>query len=110
MNRILSALSLTIILTACSSVTIIEEQQELLPRVIAGTELNCPVTDLSHCSIPSPIQDLANRYFKNLENSDAEQYAAMLNIGEKALEARIHLIRAAEKSIDIQTICIRRGL
>jgi len=103
MNRILSALSLTIILTTCSSVTIIEEQQELLPRVIAGTELNCPVTDLTHCSIPSPIQDLANKYFTDLENSNPEQYAAMLNIGEKALEARIHLIRAANISIDIQT-------
>lgn len=103
MNRILSALSLTIILTACSSVTIIEEQQELLPRVIAGTELNCPVTDLSHCSIPSPIQDLADKFFTDSENGDPEQYATILNIGEKALEARIHLIRSAKVSIDIQT-------
>lgn len=103
MIRILSVLSLTIILTACSTVTIIEEQQEILPRVVAGTGLNCPVTDLSHCSIPSPIQDLANKYFTDLENSDPEQYATILNIGEKALEVRIHLIRAARISIDIQT-------
>jgi len=101
--RRLSALSFAIILTACSSVTIIEEQQEILPRVVAGTELNCPITDISHCSIPSPIQDLANKYFTDLENGDPEQYAAILNIGEKALEARIHLIRAAKISIDIQT-------
>lgn len=103
MLRILSALSLTIILTACSTVTIIEEQQEILPRVIAGTELTCPATDLAHCSISSPIQDLANKYFTDLDNGDPEQYATILNIGEKALEARIHLIRAAKKSIDIQT-------
>jgi len=103
MNRILSALSLTIILSACSTVTIIEEQQELLPRVIAGNELNCPITDMTHCSIPSPIQDLADQYFNNSENGEPEQYATMLNIGEKSLEVRIHLIRAAKKSIDIQT-------
>jgi len=103
MIRILSVLSLAIILSACSSVTIIEEQQEILPRVIAGNELNCPVADLTHCSILSPIQDLADQYFNDSENVDAEQYADILNIGEKALEARIHLIRAAKTSIDIQT-------
>jgi len=93
MIRRLSALSFAIILTACSSVTIIEDQQEILPRVVAGTELNCPVTDISHCSIPSPIQDLANKYFTDLENGDPEQYAAILNIGEKALEARIQIYK-----------------
>jgi len=103
MIRILSVLSLTIILSACSRVTIIEEQQEILPRVIAGNELNCPATDLTHCSILSPIQDLAEQYFNDSENADAEQYADIINIGEKALEARIHLIRAAKTSIDIQT-------
>jgi phosphatidylserine/phosphatidylglycerophosphate/cardiolipin synthase-like enzyme len=103
MIRILSALSLAVILSACSTVTIIEEQQQILPRVIAGNDLNCPVTDLSHCSIPSPIQDLASKYFTDLESGDPEQYADILNIGEKALEVRIHLIRAAKTSIDIQT-------
>lgn len=54
---------------------------------------------------PVPIQsellDLADKAFANSEQEG--NYAAVYNVGEYALASRVHLIRAARKSIDIQT-------
>ena len=45
--------------------------------------------------------DLADKAFANSEQEG--DYAAVYNVGEYALVSRVHLIRAARKSIDIQT-------
>ena len=100
--RTLFALSLIILVTACATVEIVEEREELLPRVIASTELTCPQTDLTRCSIDSPLQDLADE-LSNLTDNKNLHYATILDVGEKSLEARIHMIRAARKSIEVQT-------
>jgi phosphatidylserine/phosphatidylglycerophosphate/cardiolipin synthase-like enzyme len=55
-----------------------------------------------HCAIPSEYQDLADSAF-NGPVSKGLHYVSILDVGEDALLARIHLIRAARESIDIQT-------
>ena len=100
--RTLFGLSLIILVTACATVEIVEEREELLPRVIANTELTCPETDLTRCSIDSPLQKLADE-LSNTPDKNNIHYATILDIGEKSLAARIHLIRAARESIEVQT-------
>ena len=100
--RTFTVLSLIIFITACSTVSIVEKRQELLPRVIANTELTCPQSDLTRCSIDSPLLDLAKELSSSTDNKNLH-YATILDIGVKSLEVRIHLIRAARESIDIQT-------
>ncbi|HIF52147.1 MAG TPA: phospholipase D family protein [Thiotrichaceae bacterium] len=90
-----------LLISACSSVKVIEEQQELLPRVVANTELSCPQSNISRCSIDSPLKDLADELFSSTSNN--LHSATILDVGEKSLIARIHLIRAARESIEVQT-------
>jgi phosphatidylserine/phosphatidylglycerophosphate/cardiolipin synthase-like enzyme len=61
-----------------------------------------PVSDVSIASpIDSPLLNLAN----SLDNlTEDKNWTHILNIGGEALLARIHLIRSAKKSIDVQTI------
>lgn len=53
--------------------------------------------------IQSEYQSLADQAWKNMEAGRTEQYVSILELGDDALLARIHLIRSARKSIDIQT-------
>jgi phosphatidylserine/phosphatidylglycerophosphate/cardiolipin synthase-like enzyme len=61
-----------------------------------------PVEDLhihEDVSYPaSPFQEVVERVFKNNEH-----FVGILNIGDEALLARVHLIRAAQKAVYIQT-------
>lgn len=52
-------------------------------------------------AIDSELQDLAEKAL--LEGSEPHHYAAIYNVGEYALAARVHMIRSARESIDIQT-------
>ncbi|WP_372846439.1 phosphatidylserine/phosphatidylglycerophosphate/cardiolipin synthase family protein [Pontiella sp.] len=53
--------------------------------------------------IPSEFQELAARARAHRAAGSTAEYVALLELGDDALLARIHLIRAAVRSIDIQT-------
>ncbi len=53
--------------------------------------------------IRSEFQQLADEAFENSSADDPRHFLSLLNVGEDALLARIHLIRAARTSIDLQT-------
>ena len=53
--------------------------------------------------IPSEYQDLADQAWKNRAAGGTAEYVSILELGDDALLARIHLIRSAKRSIDIQT-------
>ncbi len=53
--------------------------------------------------IKSEYQDLASKAWKNMEAGGTAEYVSMLELGDDALLARIHLIRSARRSIDVQT-------
>jgi len=92
MNGILKK-SLIALLGACSL-----SCSHLLPP----TSPSVPMEDLHiHEDVlypASPFQDAVSRAF-----SEDEHYINILNVGDEALLARIHLIRAAQKAVYIQT-------
>jgi len=53
--------------------------------------------------IESQYQQLASKAWKNMEAGGLAEYVSILETGDDALLARIHLIRSAHRSIDLQT-------
>lgn len=53
--------------------------------------------------IRSEYQKLASKAWTIMEQGGSAQYVSILELGDDALLARIHLIRAAKRSIDLQT-------
>jgi phosphatidylserine/phosphatidylglycerophosphate/cardiolipin synthase-like enzyme len=100
-KRLLTLAVLT--LTACSLQTVRFGPEHPFPKLVPYRESTCPAGDSQRCAIFSPIQDLADQAFAALTTGAAAHYASLLNIGIEALEARVHLIRAARKTIEIQT-------
>ena len=75
-------------------------------REAATIERDATLTCLSHtpdrCAIPSELQDIADSAFA-AGTLAGSHHVGILDIGEDALLARIHLARAARESIEIQT-------
>lgn len=72
--------------------------------IIASTvdrTLTCAAADA--CATPSPFLAQAAAAFADSTPGHPRNVVTLLNIGGNALAARINLIRAAQKSIDIQT-------
>jgi putative cardiolipin synthase len=67
-----------------------------------STELICEALVDSNCVIQSPLLVLGSDAVIN-----DRHHAALLDIGEDALRARLHLIRAAKQSIDFQNFLFR---
>ena len=68
-----------------------------------STELVCKEPGQAGCAIGSPLLDFGRKNV--LEN---RHHAALLEVGENSLKARVHLIRAATRSIDFQNFLFRR--
>jgi phosphatidylserine/phosphatidylglycerophosphate/cardiolipin synthase-like enzyme len=80
-------------------------QSDVVKRAVAiqrDAALTCPAENVDRCAIRSEFQDLADSAF-NESIDQSIHYVSILDIGEDALLARIHLIRAARESIDLQT-------
>jgi len=56
------------------------------------------INDENHCAIDTPLLELFNK-----SETLNQQYVSLLEKGEDSLLLRIHMIKAAKKSIDIQT-------
>ena len=72
--------------------------------IVAATvdrRLDCHRADA--CAQPSPFLDQAKAALAHSDPKHPHNEATLLEVGEDALAARINLIRAAHKSIDIQT-------
>ncbi len=61
----------------------------------------------SNLEIAKPVEseyhDLADKAWVNMERGGTAEYVSILELGDDALLARVHLIRSAKRSIDIQT-------
>lgn len=51
----------------------------------------------------SEFQTLADQAWETMEQGGSEQYVSILELGDDALLARVHLIRSARSAIDLQT-------
>ncbi len=68
-----------------------------------STEIGCEAFKDPSCAIQSPLL-----YLGNIDALKGQHHAALLDIGEDALKARLHLIRAAKRSIEFQNFLFRR--
>lgn len=66
-------------------------------------EVGCEMPKQPECEISSPLLDLANENVRS-----GRHHAALLDIGEDSLKARIHLIKAATQRIEFQNFLFRR--
>ncbi len=68
-----------------------------------STEVDCEMPKDPLCTIRSPLLELGrSAVLQDLH------YAALLDIGEDSLKARLHLIRAAKQRIEFQNFLFRR--
>jgi phosphatidylserine/phosphatidylglycerophosphate/cardiolipin synthase-like enzyme len=97
-----SAAALLVLVALLSGCTIspprYEKGVELSPRARADTAISCPDDSPRRCAILSPIAELADRAF-----AADTHFVTILDVGREALEIRLHLIRSARQSIDLQT-------
>ena len=68
-----------------------------------STEVNCEAPKAPFCAIHSPLLSLGN-----IDAVQNQNHAAILDIGENSLKARLHLIRAAKQSIEFQNFLFRK--
>jgi putative cardiolipin synthase len=66
-------------------------------------EIRCDASRDPFCAIQSPLM-----YLGSIDVLKNQHHAALLDIGEDSLKARLHLIRAATKSIEFQNFLFRR--
>ncbi len=99
-RRLIGTGILCLSLSACTFAPTRFGPAEPLPKPTPNTELSCPTSDPQRCGIPSPIQALAEQ----LEVKPGGQHrVTIVDEGDAALALRVHLIRAARRSIELQT-------
>lgn len=68
-----------------------------------SAEIHCDASRDPFCAIQSPLV-----YLGSIDTLRKQHHAALLDNGEDSLKARLHLIRAATKSIEFQNFLFRR--
>ncbi|MGH8191402.1 MAG: phospholipase D-like domain-containing protein, partial [Rhodanobacteraceae bacterium] len=92
----------TLVLAGCAPLSPRKiERADRIVAMSADHRLDCTKPD--HCAEPSPFIGHANAAIAASTPGHPHNVVTLLNIGQNALAARINLIRAAQKSIDIQT-------
>ena len=76
-------------------------QADAVVAAVRPTAVSCTRDD--HCAIDSPYRALLDEARSSSTPDAPVHYVNILEVGEDALLVRVHLIRAAKKSIDIQT-------
>jgi cardiolipin synthase C len=89
--------------TSCTSTSPKLALDSNFPAPIAGTDSSCVNDKLNHCAISSPLLDAGIALYAEGKNLSGEHYVTNLTVGHEALILRIHMIRAARKSIELQT-------
>ncbi|MEP7187356.1 MAG: phospholipase D family protein [Rhodanobacter sp.] len=91
----------TLLLQGC---TLSRAQIRRADTVVARTIDRTSTCDRSdHCAVPSPLLDAATQAMARSTTAHPVHVVTLLNESEPALAARVNLIRAAKRSIDVQT-------
>lgn len=89
-------------LSGCASLN--PRQAARVAAVVQATqEKRVRCVDISACALHSPYIALAETALAKSTPSQPQHYVNLLDQGEDALLIRIHLIRTAQRSIDLQT-------
>jgi phosphatidylserine/phosphatidylglycerophosphate/cardiolipin synthase-like enzyme len=92
-----------LLITACASTPPQFVPPPSQPKAVAPSALTCSKLDSTRCAIASPLRELADRVFDPATKQPGLQYANIVDVGADSLLLRLHLIRAATTSIEIQT-------
>jgi phosphatidylserine/phosphatidylglycerophosphate/cardiolipin synthase-like enzyme len=95
------AVLLTTLLSGCAVDRLHARRTAATAAAAQDHALNCTAADA--CAIASPYQDLVTQAARESKPGTPMHYVNLLDRGEDSLLLRVHLIRAARKSIDIQT-------
>ncbi|MCP4045021.1 MAG: phospholipase D family protein, partial [Gammaproteobacteria bacterium] len=97
--------SLLLLMYGCTTQVQSELMQAVDEKLAAqrSTEVDCLASRDPFCAIPSPLL-----YLGSMDVLNNQHHATLLDIGEDALKARLHLIRAAKQSIEFQNFLFRR--
>jgi phosphatidylserine/phosphatidylglycerophosphate/cardiolipin synthase-like enzyme len=71
--------------------------------VASTTDRSSSCHQPDHCAVPSPLMDAASKAMAAASPAHPTHVVTLLDDSEPALAARINLIRAARRSIDVQT-------
>ncbi len=99
--RLLFVVLCLIALGGCGLNRQLARQADQIVAAGQAQQVTCAQTD--HCAIDSPFRRLATQARAASTLQQPIHYVNMLEQGEESLLLRVHLIRAARKSIDIQT-------
>jgi phosphatidylserine/phosphatidylglycerophosphate/cardiolipin synthase-like enzyme len=98
------ALPLLLAATVLQGCTLSKAQIRRADAVVAATtdrQLSCHQAD--HCAVPSPLLEAADHALARSTPQHPVHVVTLLGDSEPALAARVNLIRAARRSIDVQT-------
>jgi len=94
-------ISVTVLLQGCAVTRAKIRQADALVAASTDRRLSCASED--HCAIDSPLLDAATQALTASTPAQPVHAVTLLDDSEAALVARINLIRAARRSIDVQT-------
>jgi phosphatidylserine/phosphatidylglycerophosphate/cardiolipin synthase-like enzyme len=102
LRGLLLLLVAVLLLPACSLSAKKVEQVDARVDAVREIGLTCFPRDLNRCAIPSPLLDLGRT-----ARADGQHRLTLVEYGEDALKLRIHMIRAAQHSVELQNFILR---
>ncbi|MDX1380724.1 MAG: phospholipase D family protein [Xanthomonadales bacterium] len=100
--RLLPAFLLIPLLASCALSKSAREEVDAIVAEARTDELVCPAAREDRCAIASPLMELARQ-----SQAEEQHRFTLMDHGQDALVARIHLIRAAQRDIAIQSFIFR---
>ena len=104
MRKLLGAFALLLSLLGSGCASLSQAQHARAVQIAQDARsqvIDCQAANA--CAEPSPLRDLADRARADSTAQVPRHYALLLDRGEDSLLARLNLIRAARRSIDVQT-------
>ncbi len=99
--RALACLLLCLLIAGCAPTRQQLRRAEAEVAAAQPTDLDCQRAD--RCAVESPLRRRAEQALARSTAEHPEHHLLLLEAGQDALLAQIHLIRAAQRSIDIQS-------
>ena len=99
--RIAALALLALAATGCGLNRELARQADAVVAAERPADVDCAADN--HCAIDSPYRSLVEEARASSTPEAPVHYVNLLEVGEDSLLLRVHLIRAARKSIDIQT-------
>jgi phosphatidylserine/phosphatidylglycerophosphate/cardiolipin synthase-like enzyme len=92
-----------LIIAGCIKSPQVQLQIDESVAALIDSEINCADVPEGTCAIDSEFHELAEHAFANSTTETPIHYVSILNNGQDALIARLHLIRSAKKTLELQT-------